>query len=195
MNLEVNLQELIYKRRTIRRFKQDPISIEVLKKLIDFARVAPMATNVQALEFIIVKNPEIRKKVFPLVRWASSLPEEQRTPESGREPTAYIVVMINSDIKKMYVDFDVGAAVQNILLGATALGIGTCWMGAVNLKKVKELFEIPDNYVIKQVISLGYPDENSIIEPFKDSYKYWKDENGTMHVPKRALDDIILKIY
>lgn len=191
----MELEELIYKRRTIRRFKQDPISIEKLKKLIDFARIAPMATNIQALEFIIVENPEIRKKLFPLVRWAGSLPEEKRTPESGREPTAYIVVMVNANIKKTYVDFDVGAAVQNILLGATASGIGTCWMGAINFKKIKELFEIPDNYIIKQVISLGYPDEESIIEPFKDSFKYWKDENGMMHVPKRSLDDIILKIY
>ena len=191
----MNLEEIIYIRRTIRRFKQDPVSLEILKKLVDFARVAPMATNVQALEFIIVENADMRKKLFPLVIWAGSLPEGQRTPESGREPTAYIVVLVNSDIKKSYVDFDVGAAVQNILLGAISFGIGTCWMGAINFKKIKELFEIPDNYIIKQVVSLGYPDEESIIEPFKDSFKYWKDENGMMHVPKRDLDDVIFKIH
>ncbi|MFW9878427.1 MAG: nitroreductase family protein, partial [Candidatus Thorarchaeota archaeon] len=50
----MDLEEIIYKRRTIRRFTQEPISIEILKKLVDFARVAPMARNVQALEFIIV---------------------------------------------------------------------------------------------------------------------------------------------
>ena len=191
----MNLEEIIFKRRTIRRFKQDPISLDTLKKLVDFARVAPMATNVQALEFIIVENADMRKKLFPLVRWAGSLPEGQRTPEGGREPTAYIVVLVNSNIKKSYVDFDVGAAVQNILLGAISFGIGTCWMGAINFRKIKELFEIPDNYIIKQVVSLGYPDEESIIEHYKDSFKYWKDENGMMHVPKRSLDDIILKIY
>jgi len=191
----MNLEEIIYKRRTIRRFKQDPISLEILKKLVDFARVAPMATNVQALEFIIVENADMRKKLFPLVRWAGSLPEGQRTPESGREPTAYIVVLVNSNIKKSYVDFDVGAAVQNILLGAISFGIGTCWMGAINFSKIKELLEIPDRYIIKQVVSLGYPDEESVIEPFKDSFKYWKDENGMMHVPKRDLDDVIFKIH
>jgi len=93
------------------------------------------------------------------------------------------------------VDFDVGAAVENILLGAVSFGIGTCWMAAINYKKIKELFEIPEHYDLKQVISLGYPDEESVMETYKDSFTYWKDSNGKMHVPKRELDDIILKIY
>ncbi len=184
----MNLEEIIYKRRTIRRFKQDPISLEILKKLVDFARVAPMAKNVQALDFIIVVNPEIREKLFPLVGWAGSLPQEQRTPEKGREPTAYIIILVNNDLKPAYVDFDVGAAAENILLGAVTFGLGSCWMGNVRFQKLKALLEIPDFYVIKQVISLGYPDEESTMEPFSDSYKYWKDEKGNMHVPKRALD-------
>ncbi|MFX1425461.1 MAG: nitroreductase family protein [Promethearchaeota archaeon] len=191
----MDLEESIFKRRTIRRFKQNPIPMEILLKLVDFARVAPMARNVQALEFIIVENAEMRKELFPLVSWAASLPEDQRTPEQGREPTAYIVVLVNKDIKNVYVDFDVGAAVENILLGAISLGIGSCWMGAINFRKIRELFEIPDHYDIKQVISLGFPDEESVMEPFKDSYTYWKDSDGKMHVPKRSLDDIILKKY
>ncbi|GAG62492.1 unnamed protein product, partial [marine sediment metagenome] len=102
----MNLEEIIYKRRTIRRFKQDPIPLETLKKLVDYARVAPMAKNVQALDFIIVENLEVRKKLFPLVGWAGSLPQDQRTPEEGREPTAYIILLVNNNIKPAYVDFD-----------------------------------------------------------------------------------------
>jgi len=191
----MDLEEIIYKRRTIRRFKQEPISLDTLKKLVDFARVAPMARNVQALEFIIVKNAEMRKRLFTLVSWAGSLPKEQRTPENGKEPTAYIIALVNTRIKKVFVDFDVGAAVENILLGAVSFGIGTCWMAAINYKKIRELFEIPENYDLKQVISLGYPDEESVIETYKDSFTYWKDSDGKMHVPKRELDDIIFKIY
>ena len=191
----LDLEEVIYKRRTIRRFKQDPISLELLKKLIDYARIAPAARNIQALEFIIVQKTEIREKLFPLLRWASSLPKEQRTPENGREPTSYIIVLINKKIKGTYVDFDVGAAVENILLGAVNFGIGCCWMGSIERDRIRELLKIPKNYEIKHVISLGYPDEKSLIELYKDSFKYWKDTNGNMHVPKRALDDIILKIY
>jgi len=190
----MKFEEVVYKRRTIRRFKQDPIPLETLKKLVDFARVAPMAKNVQALDFIIVEKPEIRKKLFPLVGWAGSLPQEQRTPENGREPTAYIILLVNNNVKPAYVDFDVGAAAENILLGAVTFGLGSCWMGNINGRKIKALFEIPDFYIIKQVISLGYPDEESVMEPFKDSFKYWKDQDGKMHIPKRDLDDVIFKI-
>ena len=190
----MNFEEIIFKRRTIRRFKQDPISLDTLKKLVDFARVAPMAKNIQALDFIIVEKPEIREKLFPLVGWAGSLPQDQRTPEKGREPTAYIIILVNNNVKPAYVDFDVGAAAENILLGAVTFGLGSCWMGNVRFQKLKVLLEIPDFYVIKQVISLGIPDEESTIEPFSDSFKYWKDEKGNMHVPKRNLEDIIFKI-
>jgi len=192
---KTDIEELFYKRRTIRRFKQDPVSLEVLKKLVDYARIAPMAKNVQALEFVIVSNPEMRNKLFPLVKWSSSLPKEQRTPESGREPTAYIIVLVNTQIKNVYVDYDVGAAVENILLGAVNFGLGSCWMGSINFRKIRSLFEIPEYYEIKHVISIGYPDEESIIEPFGGVFQYWKDDDGKMHVPKRSLEDIIFKIY
>jgi nitroreductase len=189
----MNLEDAIFKRRTIRRFKQEPIPSEILKKLIDYARVAPAGSNIQSVEYIVVESPAMREKMFPLVRWASSLPKEERTPENGREPTAYIVVIVNTDIKKSYYDYDVGAAVENILLGAVSFGLGCCWMGNINAKKIRTLLEIPEHYELKHIISLGYPDEASKIEPFEGSYKYWKEGNE-MHVPKRELDDIILKI-
>jgi nitroreductase len=191
----MDFEDIVYKRRTIRRFKKEPIDLDTLKKLIDFARVAPMASNIQALEFIIVYNAEMRENIFPLVNWAGSLPPEQRTPEKGREPTAYIIVLVNTNIKNSYVDFDVGAAVENILLGAVNFGIGCCWMGSINREKIRKLLEVPDYYEIKHVISLGYPDEESIIEIYKDSFKYWKTSDSQMHVPKRTLDDIIFKIF
>jgi len=191
----MDIEEAIYKRRTIRRFKQDPIPSETLKKLIDYARVAPMARNVQGLEFAIVESSETRKNLFKLIKFAGSLPEDQRTPESGREPTAYIIVLVNTEIKPSYFDFDIGAAVENILLGAVKYGIGSCWMANINVRKIKSLLEIPDQYQVKHVISLGYPDEESFMEPYEDSYKYWKNPDGTMHVPKRELDDIIYKIF
>jgi nitroreductase len=191
----LDFEEVVYKRRTIRRFTQEPIPLETLRKLIDFARVAPMARNIQGLEFIIVHSNDIKKALFPLVNWAGSLPEDQRTPEDGREPTAYIAVLINTKIKNSYVDFDVGAAVENILLGAVYFGLGCCWMGSINRKKIRILLEIPEYYEIRHIISLGYPDEISVIESYKDSFKYWKDKDGQMHVPKRALEDILFRIF
>ncbi|MHA1755654.1 MAG: nitroreductase family protein [Promethearchaeota archaeon] len=189
----MDIEEAIYKRRTIRRFKQKPIPLEILKKLVDYARVAPMGNNVQAVEYIIVHSKEIRDKIFPLLAWAGWLPRKERVPEENRRPMAYIIVLINTEIKKI-ADSEEGAAVENILLGAMKYGIGTCWMGSVNRQELRKLLQIPEKYDIKHVISLGYPDEESKIEPYKDSFKYWKDENGVMHVPKRALNDIIIKI-
>jgi nitroreductase len=190
----MNIEEAIYKRRTIRRYKQDPIPSDILKKLIDYARVAPMARNVQGLEFVIVENSEIKERLFQLIKFAGSLPEDQRTPEPGREPTAYIIVLVNTEIKPSFFDFDVGAAVENILLGAVKYGIGSCWMANIKVRKIKSLLEVPEQYQVKHVISLGYPDEESFMEPYEDSYKYWKNPDGTMHVPKRDLDDVIFKI-
>jgi len=191
----MDIEEAIYKRRTIRRYKLDPIPRDILKKLVDYARVAPMARNVQGLEYVIVENSEIREKLFKLIKFAGSLPEDQRTPEPGREPTAYIIVLVNTEIKPSFFDFDVGAAVENILLGAISYGIGSCWMANINARKIKSLLQVPDHYQVKHVISLGYPDEESIMEPYEDSFKYWKNPDGTMHIPKRNLDDIIYKIY
>lgn len=191
----MDIEAVIYKRRTIRRFKQDPIPVETLKKLIDFARVAPAGRNIQCVEYIIVHNPEMREKLFPLVKWAGSLPKEERDPEINRRPTAYIIVLVNTNIKKGYFVYDIGAAVENILLGAVNHGLGSCWMGNINARRIRTLLEIPDYYEITHVISLGFPDEESILERYEDSFKYWKDDEGVMHIPKRSLDNIIFKIY
>ena len=167
----MDVEEAIQKRRTIRRFRQDPIPLDTLKKLIDLARMAPMAKNIQALEFIIVREKQNVKELFNMVKFASSLPEHLRTPEKGREPTAYIIVLVNTRIKAGYVDFDVGAAVENMLLGAVKYGIGTCWMGNFNASKLRSFLKIDKHYDIKHVISLGYPDEISKVEEFKESFK------------------------
>ena len=190
----MDIEEAIYNRRTIRRFKQEPVPIEILKKLIDFARVAPMGSNIQSIEYIIVSDSSMREKLFPLVQWAGFLPEKDQHPEVGRRPMVYIIVLGNTDIKENP-RLDAGAAIENILLAAVKFGLGSCWMGSVNREKAAVLFNLPKNYEIISVISLGYPDEKSSIELFEGSFKYWKDEDGIMHVPKRQLNDVIFKIY
>ncbi|MBD3194675.1 MAG: nitroreductase [Candidatus Lokiarchaeota archaeon] len=189
----MDFEKVVYKRRTIRRFSQEPISLDILKKLIDYARLAPMGSNKQSLSFIIVKESEIVQKVFPLVRWAASLPIKERTPEKDRRPTAYILVLQDKTIKE-HADFDVGAAVENILLGAVNHGLGACWMGSINRKELKALFHVPDQFEITHVLSLGFPDEKSTVEKYVDSFHYWKDKEGKMHVPKKQLDAVIFKI-
>ncbi|MBD3186167.1 nitroreductase [Candidatus Bathyarchaeota archaeon] len=186
-------KKLAFKRRTIRRFTPEPVSTNILKDLVDLGRIAPAGGNSQAVEYIIVNREDMREKLFPLLRWAASLPPDMRTPEEGRRPMAYIIVLLNTEIKKGG-DHDVGAAVENILLGATSVGLGACWMGAIDRKKIRTLLNVPKTHDVKHVISIGYPDEESVMEVYDDSFKYWKDDGGRMHVPKRELDGVILKI-
>lgn len=187
-------KELVLKRRTIRRFKSKPVPTSILKDLVDLGRIAPAGGNKQAVEYVIVNREDMREELFPLLRWAASLPPDMRTPEEDRRPMAYIIVLLNTKIKKGG-DHDVGAAIENILLGATSLGLGACWMGAIDRKKIHALLDMPKTHDVKHVISLGYPDEESVMEEYHDSFKYWKDDDGMMHVPKRGLDNVLLKVF
>ncbi len=69
-------------------------------------------------------------------------------------------------------------------------------MGAINRTKIRQSLNIPQKYLLNTVIALGYKDEDPVIEGLDEegSIRYYKDEDGTLHVPKRSLDDIILKI-
>jgi nitroreductase len=190
----MDFEEVVRKRRTIRRFKQTPVPLEILKKLVDYARVAPQGSNKQALQYVIITNNEMRSKMFANVRWAGALPPEMREPEERRRPMAYIIVLLDSTIKKEG-NTDCGAAVENILLGVTYHGLGACWMGAIDRDMIHALLGLRLHLEVKYVVSIGYPDEESQTEPFDGDYKYWKTEDGKMHIPKKSLDDVILKIY
>ncbi len=190
----MDFEDVIRKRRTIRRFKPTTVPMEILKKLVDYARVAPQGSNIQALEYVIITNDEMRSKMFANVRWAGVLPPEMREPEEGRRPMAYIVVLLDTKIKKEG-NTDCGAAVENILLGITYYDLGACWQGSIDRPAIHALLELQDHLEVKYVVSIGYPDEESQIESFTGDFKYWKSDDGRMHVPKKSLEDIILKIY
>jgi len=186
----MNVYEAIKKRRTIRRYEQKEIPVGILEKLVDAARLAPSGANFQPWEFIIVNEKDMVDKVFPTLAWAGYLGKEGPPPE-GKRPVSYIVVLINKEIKAPTPLRDVGAAVENILLAAVEEGIGTCWIGSVNRKKLAEILEVPPTHEIDCVVALGYPAEKSVVEEMRNSIKYWRDENGIMHVPKRKLKDIL----
>lgn len=94
----MDIYELIKKRRTIRRFKQKEIPLELLEKFVDMARIAPSGANIQPLEYIIVNDKKIVDEIFPLTGWAGYLGKDGVPPEEKR-PVAYIVVLINNDLK------------------------------------------------------------------------------------------------
>lgn len=183
--------DLILKRRTIRKFKQQKIERSILEKLINAARFAPSASNMQPLKYAIVDEPSKVKSVFDCVKWAGYI-APAGNPAEGEKPVAFIVILADTEIRKAGYELDIGAAAQSIFLAAAEEGIGTCWMGAIDRDKIREILSIPQRYIIDTVVALGYAAESPVTEDEKSSIKYYKDENGVLHVPKRKLEDIIL---
>lgn len=191
----MNIHQLILKRRSIRRFKSKPISFDILKALVNAGRLAPSAANLQPLEYIAVDDAELTKRVFTSLKWAGYIAPEGNPPP-GEEPVAYIVIVVNTDIKSSEADKDIGAACENIILAALADGIGSCWLESIDKPKLKGILQLPDKLGINSVIALGYPNEHPVAEDLAQpdgSIKYWKDESGVLHVPKRTLRDILYR--
>ncbi|MFH0978895.1 MAG: nitroreductase family protein [Candidatus Woesearchaeota archaeon] len=178
------------KRRSVRKFEHKEIGMATLMKLVDSGRMAPSGANVQPIEYLIVDEQIIREKLFLSLKWAGYI-APKGNPLKGEEPTAYIVMLINTKIKEANYQYDVGAAAENIALCAVAEGLASCMLGAIDRDRIREQFKIPEYYVIDLVIALGYPKEHPIIEELKESVRYYKDERGVLHVPKRRLKDIM----
>jgi nitroreductase len=187
----MSVYETIQKRRTIRRFKQATIPYEMILKIVDAARVAPSASNLQPLEYIIVNEPSKVQELFQHTGWAGYLPRDIGRPPDDKKPVAFIVVLYNTSIKTNWLGHDIGASTENMILTALEAGIGACWIGSIEREKIRHLFNIPENYEINCVLALGFPDEEPVAEPLSDSVKYFRDETGRLHVPKRRLQDML----
>lgn len=186
----MSFYEMVISRRSIRQFKPEPVSRDILEKIVNTARLAPSAANLQPLEFVVVDEEELRKQLFTCLKWAAYIAPEGN-PKPGHEPAAYIVVLVNSQVRDKGYERDVGAAVENMILTAWEEGIGSCWIVSAERNKIQEMLKIPKYYQIDSVLTVGYPDEEPMVEDMKDSIEYWKDKNGRLHVPKRKLGDVL----
>ncbi len=186
----MDILKAIKTRRTIRLFKQDPVSDELLTGLIEAGRCAPSGANCQPLEYMVINDSRMLDGVFAQLAWAGYV-KPKRTPPADLRPTAYIVVLVNGDISSDGTA-DAAAAIENILLAAWAKGIGSCWIGSVKRDELRKILALPDNYSIDSVIALGWAGEEPVMEDCRDeSIKYYLDENDRLHVPKRLLKDIM----
>lgn len=188
------IKDLILKNRTYRRFYQEvKIDYSVLEELIDLARLSSSGANLQPLKYIISNDEEKNNIIFSHLKWAGYLTDWDG-PEEGEKPSAYIIVLGDTDISTNYF-WDHGIACQSILLGACEKGLGGCMFGAVDREGLKNKLGIQPKYELLLVIALGKPKEKVVLEELENGdIKYWRDENGVHHVPKRKLKDIILEI-
>jgi nitroreductase len=106
-------------------------------------------------------------------------------------PRAYIVILLDEEISRTP-NYDAGIAAMSISMVAYDEGLGSCILGAVDREKLREILNVPEGLAVALVVALGYPAENPVVETVKDGdIKYWLDENGVLHVPKRDLKDIV----
>lgn len=188
----MSVMELLTTRRTYRRFLQKEVPDEVMEKILSAARLASSAANRQPLKYLVFRSAVMREKVFPLTHWAGYLPPEKGVPKEGERPMLYIAVIIDREISAENAAMtDAGLAISNMTLAAWEEGVGSCIIGALDREALTELCSLPQNLSIHSVVAFGYPSHQSVVEDMTDSVRYYLDENGDYHVPKRPLEEIV----
>jgi nitroreductase len=183
------MYEKIVKRRTIRRYLKDPVPRDVLVRCVDAARLAPSGMNRQPLKYVIVNDDDPLGKVFPTIRWAGYLPDYG--PNDEEMPRAYIVILLDKEIRKDC-GHDAGIAAMTISMVAHAQSLGSCILGAIDRPRLREILGIPQQLEIVLAVAIGYAAEAPTIDKVKDgNTRYWLDDDGVLHVPKRSLEEIV----
>lgn len=187
----MTVYEAVKQRRTVRKFKQDKVANEDILKLIDAARLAPYGANLQPLKFSVMVSEELRKAMFPLIKYAGYLPDWD--PTFSQSPPVFIAILNDTTIKPTEKsECDSGAAVMSMSLVAEELGLGTCWLGSVDRVKIKEMLKLPEHLDITYLLGVGYPDQKGQAVEMTDSIKYYHDKDENLYVPKRSMEDIII---
>jgi nitroreductase len=188
----MELRQLVKEARSFRRYDQSKrLDEKQLLDVIDIARLTPSAANRQPLKYRIVFEKTECEKVFSTLSWAGAL-HDWSGPEEGEKPAAYILILLDTEISK-HAWVDPGIVGVTMQYAATQMGFGGCMLGAVDKAALSELLEIPGRYVLQLVVALGVPAEQVVLETAEEDTTYFRDADGTHHVPKRTLDDLILK--
>lgn len=138
--------EVVRTRRSIRRYKPDPVPDEILNQILETARIAPSAGHTQPWHFVVVKDPETKKKLC-ISSWASDAP-------------VVIVGCGDAEVSSRWFMVDLAIAFEHIVLAATNFGLGTCWMGKLGIDEtIKQVLDIPEHIKVVAVTPLGYPAE------------------------------------
>lgn len=150
--------EAIKSRRSVRTFTREDVSAEVVERLIDAARWAPSAGNIQPWEFIVVRKPEIKRQLSIAALHQTFI-----------EEAPVVIVVCANQLRSgrgygargvhLYCLQDTAAATQNLLLAATALGLATCWVGAFREEETKKALNLPEGVRPVAIIPVGHPAE------------------------------------
>ena len=149
----MNIEDALKGRRTVRRFKGRSVPKSAIYKLIDAARWAPSACNKQLCRYVIIDKPWLKQEII----------NETGAIKTIATAPVFIVVLYRKDFSFKHAANvqSAAAAIQNMLLKAYSLGIGTAWIAGIGGREhIKRLLHVPENYEICAFIAAGYPDEN-----------------------------------
>jgi nitroreductase len=164
----MDLFETVEKRRSIRKFRPNPIPDKDLKKILEAGRLAPSGGNRQPWSFIVVRKPETKKKLAAVANLQQFIADADTV----------LIALGDPAVSKSLYKQDPMIAIEHMVLASTALGYGTCWIGAFNENDVKEIAKVPENMTVIALLPIGIPDENPPPKPrrafkevfFKESY-------------------------
>jgi len=155
----VEVLEAIRKRRSIRRFRSDPVEEEKLLTVLEAARLAPSWKNGQCWRIVVVKDEATRKALAECL-----VPNNPCRQALGQAPVAIAVCGDPAESEQWegrdYSLVDAAIAMEHLVLAAQSLGLGTCWVGAMHEQKVREVLGIPGNIRVVALTPLGYPAED-----------------------------------
>jgi nitroreductase len=181
----VDILNLLKSRRSIRVYQDRPIPNDLLLQILEAGRWAPTGANLQPWRFIVVTDPETRRRIGEVTRFLFI--------KSSHVEKAPVVIILGFNTQKgKYGRYDVTLAGGNMMTMATNLGLGTCWIGAFDESKVKEILEIPENIEVIGLITLGYPGENAEVPPRVELEKivHWESWSN---VRRQTLGDGMLR--
>jgi nitroreductase len=149
----MNVFEAIKTRRSVRKYKPQPIPEDHLKQILTAAQLAPSAGNKQPWRFVVVKDPETKKKLSVIARnqtWIS---------DAGVVVAALAMDKKSPEVYERWAERDVMTAVEHMVLSAWELGYGACWIGAFEEDQVKELLKVPKEMTVIVLLPIGVPDQ------------------------------------
>jgi len=161
----MNVMDAIRCRRSVRKYDSRPIPAQIMARMAEALRIAPSACNCQPWKFVVVTDPDRRKKLAEAAHRQRFIAE-----------APVIVVGIgfpDQAYKRMggsgnSVDVDLAIALDHLSLAAAAEGLGTCWIGAFSEEAVKQLLGVPPAAKVVAMMPLGYPAAADLIHPIKD---------------------------
>ena len=158
----MDVHEAISVRKSVRAFKAKDVPEDVMTRLLEAARRAPSANNLQEWRFVVVRNPETREKISQAACGQSFIATAPVVLACCAETDDHIMTC-----NQRSYPIDVAIAVDHITLCASAEGLGTCWIGAFYEDQVKDILSIPPHIRVVTLLPIGYPQNPTPVEKYR----------------------------